>query len=111
MLAVMISVGMGRALTPMFIVEVIIIVMISSFGVAGVGGGSVIAALVVLSALDLPVALAGVLISVDVIIGLGLTSVNVSGAILSGVITAKRRGELDLEVFNSVDNEKDFVVQ
>ena len=110
MLAVMVAIGLGRPLTPMFIVEVLIIVTISSFGVAGVGGGSVIAALVVLSALDFPVALAGVLISVDVIIGLGLTSVNVSGAILSGVITAKRRGELDVEAFNRPDKEEVFVV-
>ena len=109
MLAVMIAVGMGiNPLSPIFIIELVLIIVISSFGVAGVGGGATFAALIVLSAMNLPVALAGVLISIEPLIDMGRTLTNVSGSILSGVVTAKRSGELDLEVYNSEDKAEDF---
>ena len=44
-----------------FLLTLIAIITVSSFGVAGVGGGATFAALIVLSALDFPVALAGLL--------------------------------------------------
>jgi hypothetical protein len=46
----------------------IAIITVSSFGVAGIGGGATFAALIVLSALDFPVALAGLLISIEPLI-------------------------------------------
>ena len=48
-----------------FILTLIAVVVISSFGVAGVGGGATFASILVLSTLNLPVALAGVLISIE----------------------------------------------
>lgn len=60
MLAMMIAPTVGQnPFEPGFIISVIAIVAISSFGVAGVGGGATFAALLVLSALNMPVALAG----------------------------------------------------
>ena len=60
MLAVMIAPTVGiNPLDPSFLIAVILIVAISSFGVASVGGGATFAAILVLSALDLPIALAG----------------------------------------------------
>jgi L-cystine uptake protein TcyP (sodium:dicarboxylate symporter family) len=65
MLAIMIAPTVGQnPLEPSFLFTVIAVVAISSFGVAGVGGGATFAALLVLSALNMPVALAGLLISV-----------------------------------------------
>ena len=79
---------------------------ISSFGVAGVGGGATFAAILVLSALDLPVALAGLLISVEPLIDMGRTALNVSGAMVSGVTTARVTGELDRrDVNESLENQ------
>ncbi|MCC5800741.1 L-cystine transporter [Rossellomorea vietnamensis] len=101
MLAVMIAPTVGiNPFTPTFIFTLIAIVAISSFGVAGVGGGATFAAILVLSAMDLPVALAGLLISIEPLIDMGRTAVNVSGAMTSGIITSKVTGELDAETYN-----------
>ncbi|MCM3710285.1 L-cystine transporter [Sporosarcina luteola] len=101
MLAVMIAPTVGQnPLEPTFLITLIAIVAISSFGVAGVGGGATFAAILVLSALNLPVALAGLLISVEPLIDMGRTALNVSGSMTAGVTTARVNGELDKEIFN-----------
>lgn len=104
MLAVMIAPTVGiDPLTPSFIATLILIVAISSFGVAGVGGGATFAAIIVLSAMDLPIALAGILISVEPLIDMGRTALNVSGSMVAGVTSARATGELDEKVYNSKD--------
>lgn len=109
MLAIMIAPTVGiNPLDPGFIATVILIVAISSFGVAGVGGGATFAAIIVLSALDLPVALAGVLISVEPLIDMGRTALNVNGAMVSGVTTSRLTGELDKEIFNNPNYDKEL---
>ncbi|EDL64195.1 L-cystine transporter [Bacillus sp. SG-1] len=102
MLAVMIAPTVGiNPMTPSFIFTLIVIVAISSFGVAGVGGGATFAAILVLSAMDLPIALAGLLISIEPLIDMGRTAVNVSGAMTSGLITSKVTDELDADVYDN----------
>ena len=102
MLAVMIAPTVGiNPLDPIFIMTVITVVAISSFGVAGVGGGATFAAILVLSALDLPVALAGILISVEPLIDMGRTALNVSGSMTAGVATARVTKELDTDIYNN----------
>ncbi|SIT89495.1 L-cystine transporter [Edaphobacillus lindanitolerans] len=105
MLAVMIAPSVGiNPLDPGFIATLILITAISSFGVAGVGGGATFAAILVLSAMNLPVALAGVLISVEPLIDMGRTALNVSGSMTASVTAASVNKELDRDVFNgSVD--------
>ncbi|WP_342514251.1 L-cystine transporter [Sporosarcina sp. FSL K6-1522] len=101
MLAVMIAPSVGQnPLEPTFLLTLIAIVAISSFGVAGVGGGATFAAILVLSAMNLPVVLAGLLISVEPLIDMGRTAVNVSGSMTAGVTTARLSGELDTEMYN-----------
>lgn len=101
MLAIMIAPTVGQnPLDPAFIVSVIAVVAISSFGVAGVGGGATFAALLVLSALNMPVALAGLLISVEPLIDMGRTALNVSGSMTAGLITSKATKDIDTAVFN-----------
>ncbi len=102
MLAVMIAPSVGQnPLEPTFLITLIAIVAISSFGVAGVGGGATFAAILVLSALNLPVVLAGLLISVEPLIDMGRTALNVSGSMTAGVTTARVTGELDKDVYNA----------
>lgn len=102
MLAVMIAPTVGiNPLNPGFLTAVILIVAISSFGVASVGGGATFAAILVLSALDLPIALAGVLISVEPLIDMGRTALNVSGSMTAGVTTARLTGELDTQIYTA----------
>lgn len=100
MLAVMIAPTVGLDPTaPGFIITLIAIVAISSFGIAGVGGGATFAALIVLSSMGLPVGLAGLLISVEPLIDMGRTAVNVSGSATSGLVTGALMKELDRSVY------------
>ncbi|MBA4535584.1 L-cystine transporter [Bacillus aquiflavi] len=100
MLAVMIAPTVGiDPLTPSFIITLIGIVAISSFGVAGVGGGATFAALLVLSALNLPIGLAGLLISIEPLIDMGRTALNVSGSMTAGIMTSRITNELDSKMF------------
>lgn len=87
-----------------FIVTLIAVVIISSFGVAGVGGGATFASILVLSTLNLPVALAGVLISVEPLIDMGRTALNVNDSMLAGTGTAKLTKHWDKDTFESNDN-------
>ncbi|GGG58627.1 L-cystine transporter tcyP [Pseudohongiella nitratireducens] len=93
MLAVMTAPTVGiNPMDPGFLLTLIGIVTISSFGVAGVGGGATFAALIVLPAMGLPVELAALLISIEPLIDMGRTALNVSGAMTSGKITSKLLG-------------------
>ncbi|KAB8127233.1 L-cystine transporter [Gracilibacillus oryzae] len=101
MLAVMIAPTQGiDPLSPSFILSLVLIIGISSFGVAGVGGGATFAALIVLSSMNLPVALAGLLITVEPLIDMGRTALNVNDSMLSGTITSKIMKKLNIKTFN-----------
>ena len=94
MLAVMIAPSMGiDPLSFSFIVPLVAIVAISSFGIAGVGGGATFAALVVLPAMGFPVTVAAVLISVEPLIDMARTGLNVNGAMTAGVLTGRWLGK------------------
>ena len=94
MLAVMIAPSMGiDPLSLSFIVPLVAIVAISSFGIAGVGGGATFAALVVLPAMGFPVTVAAVLISVEPLIDMARTALNVNGAMTAGVLTGALAAE------------------
>ncbi|WP_103107880.1 L-cystine transporter [Brevibacillus reuszeri] len=101
MLAVMVAPLAGiDPLSPSFILTLIAVVALSSFGVAGVGGGATFAALLVLSTMNLPIAIVGLLISVEPLIDMGRTALNVSGSMTAGVLTSKATKELDTNTFN-----------
>lgn len=90
MLAVMVAPTVG--INPMdinFILSLVAIITISSFGIAGVGGGATFAALIVLPAMGLPVTIAALLISIEPLIDMARTALNVSGAMTAGTITSR----------------------
>ncbi|MGE0812306.1 MAG: L-cystine transporter [Vicinamibacterales bacterium] len=104
MLAVMIAPGAGIDPTSLpFMASLIGIATLGSVGIAGVGGGATFAAIVVLSALNLPVALAGLLISVEPLIDMGRTAINVSGSMTAGTVTSRMLGQLDYATFEAHD--------
>ncbi len=105
MLAVMIAPTVGiDPFTAAFIAPLVAVITVGSVGVAGVGGGATFAALIVLSAMNLPVALAGLLISIEPLIDMGRTALNVSGSITAGTLTSRLLGQTDMAVF---DNDKE----
>ncbi len=90
MLAMMVAPSVGiDPLTIEFILPLVGIVVISSFGIAGVGGGATFAALVVLPTMGLPIEIVALLISIEPLIDMARTALNVSGSMISGVITSK----------------------
>ncbi|WP_425356340.1 L-cystine transporter [Staphylococcus hsinchuensis] len=101
MLAIMVAPAAGFDVNLQFILTVIGVVIISSFGVAGVGGGATFASILVLSTLNLPIALAGVLISVEPLIDMGRTALNVNDSMLAGTGTAKLTKNLDKDLYDS----------
>jgi L-cystine uptake protein TcyP (sodium:dicarboxylate symporter family) len=104
MLAVMIAPTVGiDPFTSAFILPLIAIITVGSVGVAGVGGGATFAALIVLSAMNLPVALAGLLISIEPLIDMGRTALNVSGSITAGTLTSRLLGQTDMAVFDNAE--------
>ncbi|OOF80507.1 L-cystine transporter [Rodentibacter caecimuris] len=90
MLAVMVAPTVGiDPFTVSYIATLVLVVAISSFGIAGVGGGATFAAIVVLSTLGLPLELVGLLISIEPLIDMGRTALNVNGAMTAGTLSSK----------------------
>lgn len=102
MLAVMVAPAVGiDTLDPLWIATLVAIVTLSSAGVAGVGGGATFAALIVLPAMGLPVELVALLISVEPLIDMGRTALNVSGSMTAGVVTSQLLKQTDYRVLQA----------
>src|SRR5699024_11736893 len=84
-----------------FILTLMAIDVIASFGVAGVGGGATFTTLMVLGTLNLPVAIMGVLIAIDPIIDMARTALNGNDSILAAVGTAMNMAALDYDKLNN----------
>ncbi|GAB7196852.1 L-cystine transporter [Dickeya oryzae] len=105
MLAVMVAPTVGiNPWDPMWIATLAGIVTLSSAGVAGVGGGATFAALIVLPAMGLPVTLVALLISIEPLIDMGRTALNVSGSMTAGTVTSQLLRQTDKAAFNQDDD-------
>ena len=102
MVVAMIAPTLGiNVLEPAFLIKIIIIIAIGSFGIAGVGGGATNAALITLSALNFPVGLVAVLLGIEPIIDMGRTMLNVNDGMITAAVTGKVCKEVDMEKFNA----------
>lgn len=102
MVVAMIAPTLGiNVLEPSFLIKVIVIIAIGSFGIAGVGGGATNAALITLSALNFPVGLVAVLLGIEPIIDMGRTMLNVNDGMITAAVTGKVCKEVDMDKFNS----------
>jgi len=110
MLAVMVAPTVGiNPFDPMWIATLIGIVTLSSAGVAGVGGGATFAALIVLPAMGLPVTLVALLISIEPLIDMGRTALNVNGSMTAGTLTSQWLKQTDRQIMNTdADNEAEL---
>ena len=100
MLAVMVAPTVGiNPLDPIWILTLVCVVTLSSVGVAGVGGGATFAALIVLPMLGLPVTLVALLISIEPLIDMGRTALNVNGSMTAGMVTSQVLGQTDQAIF------------
>ncbi|MBT5073318.1 MAG: cation:dicarboxylase symporter family transporter [Kordiimonadaceae bacterium] len=89
MLAVMVAPTVGVEVDFQFLATLVMFVTISSFGVAGVGGGATFAALIVLPLMGLPIEIVALLISIEPLIDMARTALNVNGSMTAGVITSR----------------------
>lgn len=107
MLAVMVAPTVGiNPFDPLWIASLTAIVTLSSAGVAGVGGGATFAALIVLPTMGLPVTLVALLISIEPLIDMGRTALNVNGSMTAGILTSQWLRQTDKMRLNSnTDNE------
>lgn len=104
MVIAMIAPTLGiNAFEPEFLIKSIIIIAISSFGIAGVGGGATNAALITLSALNFPVGLVGVLAGIEPLIDMGRTMLNVNDSMIAATTTSKICNAVDMNKFNEDD--------
>ena len=92
--------------SPGFILSLIAVITVNSFGIAGVGGGATFAAIAVLSTFNMPLTLVALLIGIEPVIDMARTALNVSGSVTASLITAKINKEIDLNVFNDMDTLK-----
>ncbi|MHB9292012.1 cation:dicarboxylase symporter family transporter [Hollandina sp. SP2] len=99
MVAILVGLVQGwNVWSPAFLVPLVLYVVIASIGTAGVGGGAINVSLLVLSLIGLPVELVAILISVDFIIDMGRTLINVSDSILSGFVAGKQEHEINQDI-------------
>ncbi|WP_378954208.1 L-cystine transporter [Pelosinus sp. sgz500959] len=107
MLAIMVAPTVGiNPLELGFLIKLVIVVAIGSFGIAGVGGGATFAALIVLSTMGLPVGIVGLLIAIEPLIDMGRTALNVSGAMIAGVATSRLMNEIDRNIYIQDSNKE-----
>lgn len=106
MLVMMVAPTVGREITIGFFITMVIVITVSSIGIAGVGGGATFAGITVLSALGLPVGIAGLLIAVEPLIDMARTALNVSDSMIAALVTAKATKQLDKAAFD--DQKKDL---
>ncbi len=100
MLAIMAAQITGVQVDVMFVIQLIIVTSISSFGVAGVGGGATFAAITVLTVMGLDIRIAALLISIEALIDMARTALNISDSMLAGVVSAKLNKTLDENKYN-----------
>jgi len=83
--------------------QYLLIALVSVLGSAATAGttGAVVMLTLTLSTLGLPLAGVGLLLSIDPILDMGRTAVNVAGQALVPTIVAKRQGILDEELYNA----------
>ena len=95
MMATLIAPTVGiNVFDPTWIIGLIAVIVISSFGVAGVGGGATFASLIVLGTMGLPIEIVGLMASVEPLIDMGRTALNVSDSMVAGVTSSNFTGGL-----------------
>ena len=98
-IAIMIANMNGIAITPVFLISLITVIALGSFGMAGVPGTAYIAATVVLGGMGLPFAPVALVLPIDSIIDMGRTAINVNGAMVVSTVVDKEMGTFNEEVF------------
>ena len=93
--AVMVANMQGIPITPVFLFSLIVVIVLGSFGMAGVPGTAYIATTVVLGGMGLPFAPVALILPIDSIIDMGRTMINVNGAMVISTVIDKELGTFE----------------
>ena len=93
--AVMVANMQGITITPVFLLSLLVVIALGSFGMAGVPGTAYIATTVVLGGMGLPFAPVALILPIDSIIDMGRTMVNVNGAMVISTVVDKELGTFE----------------
>ena len=85
-----------------FYITLVVVITISSLGIAGLPGTATMAVSVVVSGVGLGVyfPLAAGIIAIDPILDMGRTMLNVNGTSVTSILVAKSLGKLDKDIYN-----------
>jgi L-cystine uptake protein TcyP (sodium:dicarboxylate symporter family) len=83
-----------------FLIQLVLFTIIASIGTAGVGGGATNVSIMVLSMFGFGPDLVAVLLSVDFIIDMGRTLINVNDSIVAGLFASRVEKTLDVTVLH-----------
>jgi len=102
MISVMIANMVGHPVDLTFIIMLLLVVSLSSFGIAGVPGGIMLTISIPLTALGLGeyFALTAVVFAIDPILDMFRTFINVSGALTTSLVVGKSLDEVDMKTYN-----------
>jgi len=102
MISVMIANMVGHPVDLTFIIMLLLVISLSSFGVAGVPGGIMLAISIPLTALGLGehFALTAAVFAIDPILDMFRTFINVSGALTTSLVVGKSLDEVDMKIYN-----------
>ena len=93
--AIMVANMQGIPITPVFLLSLIVVIVLGSFGMAGVPGTAYIATTVVLGGMGLPFAPVALILPIDSIIDMGRTMINVNGAMVISTVIDKELGTFE----------------
>lgn len=108
MLGTLIASAVGTEMNFVFYIVIVLVVTISSIGIAGVPGTATVAATVTLNGLGYgkTISSIGAIFGIDPIIDMGRTLLNVAGSMIAAIIVDKWDGTFDKEAYNRI-TEKD----
>lgn len=81
--------------------ELVVVATITSIGIAGVPGGSLVMLSTVLATLELPLEVFALVAGIDRILDMARTTVNVSGDLVGSVYIGKKMNDFDLSVYEA----------
>ena len=101
MVAIMVANMTGAPIDMTFIIMLVIMIALASFGIAGLPGSATMAISVVLSGMGLGeyFPLVAGIIAIDPILDMGRTMLNVNGTLVTAVLVGKSFNQIDSDIF------------
>jgi len=105
LVTVMIANMVGTPIDFTFIVMLLLVIALSSFGIAGLPGAATLSVSIVLAAMGLGefFPLMAIVVAIDPILDMGRTLINVNGTLTTAVVVGKSLNQIDEKVFYAKD--------